>query len=139
MGLLDSIAGKAINSFLDDDSDGGSSATAMQMVMSLVQSYPGGLSGLLSKLTSSGLGEQVQSWVSGDDNQSIDAEQLTSSLGGDVISNLGQKFNLGSQETSSLLSKALPFIIDKITPDNDAGDEDKLQSGLSSLVGSLLK
>jgi len=53
--------------------------------LNLIQSKPGGLSGLVQQLQNAGLGHIVQSWVSTGPNQPITAAQLQQALGSDKV------------------------------------------------------
>jgi uncharacterized protein YidB (DUF937 family) len=76
-------------SFIDDvknkvlGGEGGNSAVAG--VLQLVNSHPGGFSGLLQTFKEKGLGGVASSWVGTGANQPITSEQIQSVLGNENI------------------------------------------------------
>jgi hypothetical protein len=65
MGLLDQLLGSVLG-----QTGGGQHQNALlDLAASLIQNQPGGLSGLVEKFTSAGLGQQVASWVSTGQNR----------------------------------------------------------------------
>lgn len=75
-----------------------------------------GLGGLLSKLQQSGHGDIANSWVGPGQNQPISPAQLGTALGPDIISNLASRTGLSEEELTSQLSRILPGVVDKLTP-----------------------
>ena len=77
----------------------------------------GGLSGFLSKLTSDGLGEIVNSWVGKEDSMVVNSTQVKSAIGSDFINNLASKFDLPSGPIGLAIAHMLPKIVNALTPD----------------------
>jgi uncharacterized protein YidB (DUF937 family) len=77
----------------------------------------GGLGGLLDKLRNAGQGEAADSWVRPGPNQSIEPGQLGSAIGQQTISDLARQAGISEQELLQQLSKILPGMVDKLTPD----------------------
>ncbi len=77
----------------------------------------GGLGGLLSQLTNAGHGEVANSWVGPGQNAPIQPTQLGSALGQTTVSELAQHAGVSEQELLSQLSRVLPGVVDKLTPD----------------------
>ena len=77
----------------------------------------GGIQGIIKKLTEGGLGNVVNSWISKEPNQPVEPNQLENALGGDMMGKFASKMGVSSPEASSHLSKLLPTVIDKLTPD----------------------
>lgn len=142
MSLMSNLFGMAVKSLMGGKGGGVTAGSggdqAMQLVMSLIQNQQGGLSGLLGNLTQGGLGEQVKSWISTGENQAVDTNQLSSSLGSNVIGMIAQKVGVSPEMASGLLAQALPQVVDKLSP-NGQLDESNLQNGLSALMGMLGK
>jgi uncharacterized protein YidB (DUF937 family) len=146
MGLLDSLlqsaagaAGKA------GQGEGGASPDAlMGMVGSLLQQQ-GGLGGLLGTLEKAGLGDAAKSWVGTGENLPVSPDALVNALGGSgQLAQLAQGLGLDGAQASGLLAKALPMIIDQMTPGGQlpaaqGGQGDLLQAGLKALQGSLFR
>jgi len=118
MGLLDQIKGPI-----------------MQEVMGLISKQEGGLTGLVGKLKDSGLGDQVSSWIGTGENKAVDANQLSSALGGDVVKNIASKLGISHEEATNHVAGALPEMVDKITPNGKIETDDIVQQGFSVLKG----
>jgi len=80
----------------------------------------GGLSDILGKLTGGGLGDTVKSWIGTGANLPISADSLTSILGTGFIGSLAAKVGLTHDQTSGVLAKVLPKVIDQLTPGGHA-------------------
>ncbi len=133
MGLLDQILSGA----LGQQQGGGGQGNAMQLVMQLVNNYPGGLQGLIQALTQSGLGQQAQSWVSTGANLPISPDQLTAALGGGQLQGLARQLGMTQDQAAGGLADLLPQVVDHLTP-NGAVQDDLVEQGLSVLRGKLM-
>ncbi|MFM9834936.1 MAG: YidB family protein [Methylophilaceae bacterium] len=109
MGLLDSIAGAVMGKL------GGTEGGMAQIALDMFNQH-GGLNGVLDKLKSGGLGDQVASWVSTGENQAVSADQITSALGSSQIADLAAKFGITPEVLSGQLAQHLPDVINKLTP-----------------------
>jgi uncharacterized protein YidB (DUF937 family) len=76
----------------------------------------GGLTDLIGKLSTGGVGPQVNSWVGHGANEPVQPGQLGSALGQDVLAQLSQKTGMNQQELLNQLATALPQIINHLTP-----------------------
>ena len=133
MGLLDEVTGKAAPGgniskpvmialgalFLGKKMMGGSQPSTPQTgsAGSSDGGLLGGLPGLIEKLQTAGLDDTVKSWVGTGQNKPIEPGQLGSALGQQTIRDLAQRAGLSEQDLVSQLSKALPGIVDRLTPD----------------------
>ena len=109
MGLLDSIAGAVMGKL------GGTEGGMAQIALDMFNQH-GGLNGVLDKLKTSGLGDQVASWVGTGENQAVSPDQITSALGSSQIAELAAKFGISPDVLSSQLAQHLPDVINKLTP-----------------------
>lgn len=91
----------------------------------------GGLGGLLGKLSNAGHSEAVDSWVQPGANKSIDPGHLESAVGSQTISDLARQAGVSEQDLLEQLAKALPGIVDKLTP----GGKLPSQQQIASLIG----
>ena len=107
----------------------------MQEVMGLINNQQGGLSGLVTKLKDSGLGDQVSSWIGTGENKAIDSNQLSSALGNDALKNIASKLGITHEEAANSVAGALPEVVDKLTPNGKIETDDIVQQGLSALKG----
>jgi len=104
MGFLGSLVGGIVGAEID------------RVIANVIQQH-GGLSALVQKFESQGLGGIVQSWISNGPNQSITADQLHQVLGSDAAVQLAAKLGMNPQELMQKLSQILPDAVNKMTPD----------------------
>lgn len=111
----------------------------MEGVMGLLSkdSQVGGLQGLLANFQQAGMGDAVQSWLGDGANKPVAGSDIEQALGGDVLQQLADQANMAPSEASSVLSQALPAMIDKLTPQGQAQDMDF--GSLQSMLGGFLK
>ena len=76
----------------------------------------GGLGDLLKKLGAGGNQQTVDSWVRPGENEPIAPGQLQNSLGSTTISDLARKAGVSESELLEQLSRVLPGVVDKLTP-----------------------
>jgi len=76
----------------------------------------GGLGGLLGRLSSAGHSEAVNSWVGSGQNAPIAPDKLGSALGQTTVSDLARHAGMSEQELLAQLSRVLPGVVDKLTP-----------------------
>jgi len=76
----------------------------------------GGLGGLLERFQRSGHGDIANSWISAGPNRPVQPSQLESALGRDTVDSLSRETGLGRDDLLSELSRALPGVVDKLTP-----------------------
>jgi uncharacterized protein YidB (DUF937 family) len=132
MGLLDQLLNKVLGS-----NAGPQQNQLLDMAINFVQSYPGGLPGLIQKFTSAGYGQQVNSWVGTGQNMQISAEDLSRVLGHGNVQSMEQKAGLPAQSASGGLAALLPVLIDQLTPKGQVDDRTDLASALNSMRGRL--
>jgi uncharacterized protein YidB (DUF937 family) len=90
------------------------------------------LSGIMSSLADSNLGEVVNSWLGNGENMPIDADQITQLLGSDKVEEFASSLGLSFESASQALSDALPQVIDKAT-----SGEDNIVSQMLEQVGGV--
>jgi uncharacterized protein YidB (DUF937 family) len=100
----------------------------------------GGLQGLTSKLASSGLGKQVQSWVGNGQNQPITGPQVQDAMDPSQVHAMSQQSGMTDEETCDHVAKALPDMVDQATPQGQmpAPQNDPFSKGMGK-VKQLLK
>jgi len=94
----------------------GPAGALISQILSMIQSRPGGLGGLLQSFQQGGLGHLVESWVGNGQNLPVSVDQLRNTLGTDWISRITQATGLPQGEVEKHLSKLLPQIVDHLTP-----------------------
>ena len=67
----------------------------------------------------------------------ISADQITELLGSDQLADMAGKVGIQTDELAQQLSKVLPDAVDKLTPDGEVPDADKVEDALGGL-GKLL-
>ncbi len=133
MGLMDSVLGAVTGG--GKGPDHGALADVLQ---GLLKSN-GGLSGLGDRFKQQGLEQIFSGWVSTGPNPPITGDQLQGVLGADTLSQLAGKLGMDGKQTSGLLAKFLPEIVDKLTPNGKIESGMNLEQGLSGLLPGLLR
>jgi uncharacterized protein YidB (DUF937 family) len=139
MGLLDSLAGSVLGKVLG----GGQQNALVEGVLGMLgkgnaaTGGGGGLAGLVDLFKQKGLGDQVSSWVSTDQNMPVSADQVHHALGGDAIQQLAAKAGVSPEQASGGLAHLLPQLIDQLTPGGNVPAGGALEQGLSMLKGKL--
>ena len=93
------------------------------------QSSPGGLDVLLRQFQQNGLGEIIKSWIGTGQNQSISPTQLRQAIGQETVNDLSRQTGAPQDDLLSQLSKYLPGVIDKLTPNGQLPNEADLLPG----------
>lgn len=125
MGILDSLLKGATN-----QSGGTNNPNAISGIIDMISGGGGGIKGLINKLTAGGLGGIVGSWIGKGDNEPVAPEQLQNALGREEIDKYAAKMGMSSSEAAAELSKTLPTVVDKLTPDGklpESDDENSIQ------------
>lgn len=92
------------------------------------------LPGLLSKLTTGGLGDTVQSWVGKGKNQALSADQVRSALDSKTLSSIAAKLGTSEDVAASKVAGALPKLIDRLTPEGEVPDQETIGKRLAELL-----
>lgn len=77
----------------------------------------GGLQGIVQKLTSQGMGQQVQSWVGSGQNQPISGNDVQQAVDQNQLRQQAQQQGMSPEEYSNHVAQALPDMIDQATPE----------------------
>jgi uncharacterized protein YidB (DUF937 family) len=110
--------------------------TMLESVLAMI-TQSGGLSGLLEMLKGKGLGDIASSWIGSGENKAVSAEQLTSAMGSDAISQIATKLGASKEQAAALLAKYLPMVIDKLTPNGKLEEGGLLAKGLDFIKSQL--
>jgi uncharacterized protein YidB (DUF937 family) len=87
----------------------------------------GGLGGLLEKLANNGHAEVADSWVKTDrSNQPIAPQDLGKAIGDRMLSELSRRTGIPQDQLLEQLSKALPGVVDKLTPEGRVPASDQI-------------
>lgn len=111
----------------------------MQAAMGLLakDSPVGGLPGLVANFQKAGLGDAVASWLGSGANKPVSGADIQKVLGGGVLDGMAAQAKMTPSEASDVLSKALPGMIDKLSPKGEAAALDMSQ--IQSMLGGFLK
>jgi uncharacterized protein YidB (DUF937 family) len=132
MGLIDQILSGAAGSA--QKTAAANPIATVQMVMKAVQGFPGGMQGLLQRLSEAGLSAQVKSWVSGGPNLPVTADQIMQALGAAHLQPVARQFGVDQEQVANSTADLLPDLVDRLTPE---GREDDLDAGLSGLAARI--
>lgn len=94
------------------------------------------LNGLLDQLSSSGLGDQVQSWVGSGDNAQVTPEQLTQALGAQQLDQVAQQTGIAPEVAAQDLASVLPQLVNAATPDGKMPDSPDIGALLQQLMAA---
>ena len=112
--------------------------TAIAGVLQQVLSADGGgITSLISRFEGAGLGNHVQSWVSGGENQPISADQIGDAFSPDEIEGWATQAGTTPDKMREVLAAALPHAVDHVTPGGQI-TEPAAMPDLSSLVSRFL-
>jgi uncharacterized protein YidB (DUF937 family) len=114
MGMFDAIANRLT---AGKEDLAGAPKNLVAGALEWIDGEKGGLTALTDKLSQSGLGEQVKSWIGPGANLPISPDQIKHALGPAELDRLALKTKLSVEEVTSHLAAALPQIVDKLTPD----------------------
>ena len=135
MGLLDGLAGNLMGNELQGLGGGNS---AVSSILLLIQSQPGGITGLVEKFQKGGLGNLVQSWIGTGQNLPVSGDQIKSVLGAEAVGDLAQKMGVDPEAASGHLACLLPQIVDQLTPNGQVPAHNDLMSMGVGLLKSFM-
>ncbi len=125
MGLFDEISGLA-GSLL-----GGAAGGEEANLMAALQGNGApGIGGIVQQLRQSGLGAQVESWIGNGENLPVSADDIAQALSGPALATIAGKLGVDPSTASALLSRVLPGLVDRHTPDGQdpaASDDGQTQ------------
>jgi uncharacterized protein YidB (DUF937 family) len=135
MSIFDEVLGKVSTLFSDSEQAKG----VFKLVIDLTNKPAiGGISGLVKLFQEKGLEGVISSWISTGQNLPISSEQVQQVLGGDEIQKIATNTGLPVENIAADLSKLLPLVIDKLTPNGEVSDSNSLLAqGLDFLKGKL--
>jgi uncharacterized protein YidB (DUF937 family) len=76
-----------------------------------------GMQGVVTQMTSAGLGQHVQSWIGMGDNMPISGQQLQQAMDPGALRQLAQSTGQQPAQVADQVAQVLPQIIDQATPD----------------------
>ena len=94
----------------------------------------GALGPLIDRFRQGGLEDIIKSWIGTGPNKPVSPNQLHRTLGAETIDSLSAETGLPRDDLLSQLSRALPEVIDKLTPDGKLPKESDLLPGPEEAV-----
>jgi uncharacterized protein YidB (DUF937 family) len=85
----------------------------------------GGLSDLLDRFRQAGQTAKADSWVAKGPNEQLSADELEKTLGPERIEWLQQQTGMSREELLAGLSRELPGVVDKLTPEGRIPTQDE--------------
>jgi uncharacterized protein YidB (DUF937 family) len=104
-------------------------AAAAQPGASGQQAGPGGLDVLINKFKQNGLEDVINSWIGTGQNEAISPTELRQALGQKTVSDLSRQAGTPQDDLLSQLSKYLPGVVDKLTPNGKLPSQADLGTG----------
>lgn len=112
MALFDSLIGEIGQRW----SLGAQAEPLVREVVRLVAGGPGGVSGFLDKLKTTGLAPDVSSWIGGNGAGTLTPRALESAVGQPAINDIAGRVGMGTGAVSSVLAFAIPKAVGLLTP-----------------------
>lgn len=86
----------------------------------------GGLGDLLERLQKQGQGETVDSWVGKGENKPVPSNDLGKAIGSKMLEELSRRTGISQEQLLEQLSKVLPGVVDKLTPEGKVPSNDQV-------------
>jgi uncharacterized protein YidB (DUF937 family) len=91
--------------------------------------------GCLDKIKNSGLSEHFKSWVGKGENKPVTADQVTEALGNEHMAKIADQTGVSQQQAAQTIADKLPGMVDKMTPEGNAGS----LAGVGSKAQSMMQ
>jgi uncharacterized protein YidB (DUF937 family) len=109
--------------------------------MAQIQALFGGqdMQGMVSQLTSSGLGQHVQSWIGMGNNKPVSGDQIQQAVDPAALQQMAQRTGMQPQQICDHVAQVLPHLVDQATPDGElpAGDSGMMSKGKDAMKGMM--
>ena len=89
----------------------------------------GGLGSLIESFRKGGFEDIIKSWIGTGQNQAISPTELRQAIGQETVNDLSRQTGAPQDDLLSQLSKYLPGVIDKLTPDGQLPNQSDLLPG----------
>lgn len=94
----------------------------------------GGLSKIMGGMKSSGLAEQAESWVGTGENKPVSGSQIEQAIGQEQIQQIAKQLGVSESEAADAVAKALPEVVDKVSPDGQLPPEQDLDAAFEKVA-----
>jgi uncharacterized protein YidB (DUF937 family) len=116
---------------------GVASAGVLALVAKLVNDH-GGLEGMSNTLKEKGLAEAVHSWIGTGKNEAVTPQQMHSAFGTQKLEDLGRESGMTGDQVAGELSKTLPEVVNRLSPDGKLPAENPFAEG-DTAVSDMLR
>jgi uncharacterized protein YidB (DUF937 family) len=96
----------------------------------------GGLGKLMSGMQSAGLEDKAKSWISAGENHAISPDEVKQVVDPARIADVAQRAGVSHDEASALIAKALPAVVDHVTPDGTLPDAAAIDQSLGKVAAA---
>jgi uncharacterized protein YidB (DUF937 family) len=137
MGLLDQVIGAALGS-KGQPAPGQSAQDPIAAILASLlaprpaaaaqQEQVGGLDALINQFKKNGFEDVINSWIGTGQNEAISPTQLREALGQKTVNDLSRQADAPQDDLLAQLSRYLPGIIDKLTPNGQLPNPADLRS-----------
>jgi uncharacterized protein YidB (DUF937 family) len=90
-----------------------------------------GVRGLVERFRQGGLEEVITSWIGTGPNKPVSPNQLQQALGPETVEGLARETGMPRDDLLSQLSRLLPEVVDKLSPNGNLPKEEELLPGLN--------
>jgi uncharacterized protein YidB (DUF937 family) len=92
-----------------------------------------GLGGLLEQFQRAGFGHQARSWVGTGQNEPLPPDALEQVFGRGGLAEIARRAGVSERDASQGLSRLMPEVVDRVTPDGQVPDGTALLASVESL------
>ncbi len=124
MGLMQTLTGLFKSSGMQDKLISG--------IGSMISEGKINVSGLKAQADKAGLGDIFDSWVGTGENKPITGEQVKSMATEGGLQKLADDAGISIDEAAEEVSKVLPDLVDKVTPDGVIPSDEQVRSALAA-------
>lgn len=80
---------------------------------------PGGLQAVLDQFQTSGLGQQVKSWLGKGENEPLTVDDVRNALSNEQVRAVAEKLGVPVDQALEILAGGLPQAVDQASPDGE--------------------
>ena len=98
--------------------------------MAQIQTLFGGqdMKGIVTQLTSAGMGQQIQSWIGMGVNHPVSGQQIQQAVDPAALQQLAQRTGLSHEQICEHVAQVLPHLVDQATPDGQVQADDAMRN-----------
>ena len=135
--MLEKLISEALQAVTGGAPASNGSPLAQILASLLNNNQGGGLAGLVEQFTRSGLGPQIQSWISTGQNMPVLPDQLAQVFGQGRMQQMAEQAGMDPQQLGHQMAEVLPQVVDRLTPQGQlpAGGLEEALGTLSKLMG----